>query len=291
MSRKLSNLFFLFTLVLIAENAVAPQTTADPAQQQRAHSDQSLDNFKRITDQNRPFGKRLFSAKERALIIREIEAAEFQDEAQKLSPPNELFEKFAAFLSGKDTGLAKIFPYRKDCDFGATVSVEEIEKCAEIPYIKGGGSVYSFRTGSHLNSIPDWSDIAFRDGTFFAGGGLNLGLITELADTDLDAVTKQSEGVKPLLKFKPPKKGKTIEKYRTNLANRKIDGFSSSAAVRLNSVYAMRLVAYQFKGQVGLDERVDVIVAFKVVAENADGSVVLLWKILRNKESPFVRKK
>jgi hypothetical protein len=66
-----------------------------------------------------------------------------------------------------------------------------------------------------------------------------------------------------------------------------------------NTTYALRSIAYQGTimrsiqtltyNELDVDKRRDVIVVFRVVKRDADGSVTILWKELSNKNAPKLK--
>jgi len=220
-----------------------------------------------------------------------IEVAEIN---AKFTPPAEYTAKFADFLNEKNTGIVRMFP-DKDCGKGLVVTVKELERCSETPQVIGGGSLYSVK----LSKIPDHilfssilfyvgqSEIHFTGGKFVVGNDSTLSIISEIGDAPLAEVNLKSESFKFLTEYNPAKT-KTALALQTAELERGIGNggflYSNSAKVKLNSVYVLRSVAFR------KDERSfwnkDTYVAFKIVGQETDGSIVFVWKRLKEKDAP-----
>ncbi len=204
------------------------------------------------------------------------------EDLSKIKPAQKYFVQFADFLKDKNTGLARLHPYMK-CDQGLTVSIQEIERCADTLQIRGGGSFYSFRNRTTINESGNWSDIQLTDGKFVVGSKTQFGLIRELGEVvSLEELSLKSKEFEFLLKYKPKSYFQEVKLEKERLDKGLIDRFSSSAELKLNSTYILRSIAYQLQFVKVLDNRADIIVAFKVIAQEDDGSIILLWKQLKS---------
>jgi len=218
-----------------------------------------------------------------------------------LAAPERYRIKYAEFLKAKNTGIARIFPDR-GCDKGMIVDVKELERCGDTAQIKGAGSIYSFR----LTELPDYlplqlilsyiaeSDIHFIDGKFVVGTESILDIIGDVGETDLASITLDSEAIKFLKSYKP---GNTAAKMKlqkqTLAAGVRSDGYlySSSALVKLNDTYVLRSIAFFDHGGYKTSFwNTDHLTAFKVVGQEGDGSFIILWKKLAQKDAPVLRK-
>lgn len=223
-----------------------------------------------------------FSDKIRRRYITILENRLLREDVYKLKPDQQYYIQFAEFLKNKNTGLARILPDRK-CDQGFTVTVKELERCADSLTIRGGGSFYSFRNRTNLNQSGKWADLQLVDAKFVVGINTQFGLIKELGEgASLDNLNVKSEEISFLLKYKPKVKFQDVKLEKELLEKGQIDNFSSSANLNPGSVYILRSIAYKLKIIDIVDNRADIIVAFKVIAQERDGSVVLLWKQLKS---------
>lgn len=220
---------------------------------------------------------------------------------QKLAAPVEYQNRFAEFLKTKNTGLARLFP-DKNCGEGLIVDVKELERCSNTAEIKGAGSIYSIR----LNELPNYlplelilsyvgnSDIHFVGDKFIVGNEQIQDIIGNIGEGELSEITVKSDAFKFLTDFKP---GKTITQVRLqNEILKKGVGnnnytYSTSASVKLNNTYVLRSIAYNRFADRSNFWATDQLVAFKIVGQETDGSVVILWKKLKEKNAPFLKEK
>lgn len=206
-------------------------------------------------------------AENRAQLGREIESLRAQireREAQFLQPAREDSERFAAFLAQPDTGLVRLLP-RGRYDGVLTM--------------RGGGAYYSFVRRTHEYGFG--SDLSLEQNHFGVGfAGADFGMIGSLGDVPLAAVALDTPGVRCLADLTPP----TIEAearslYRRVAAGLQIENFryESRSPVRADATYILRSINYRES---------DVLIAFRVVRTDEDGSVTLLWRMLWRYATP-----
>lgn len=218
---------------------------------------------------------------------------------QKLSPSAKYYGKYAEFLKAKNTGIARIFPDR-DCDKGLIVSVENLERCAGTAQIKGAGSLYSFRLSEipsnlSLGLILDYvgkSDIYYIGDKLVVGNHLTQDIIGNVGDVNLEDVTLESDGVKFLRNYKPSDTATKLGLQKQTFAKGVSENdysYSSSAPVKLNDTYVLRSIAYyqEYKSF----WNTDLLAAFKIVGQEKDGTIIILWKKLKQKDAPDLRDK
>ncbi|MEZ5429227.1 MAG: hypothetical protein R2747_23470 [Pyrinomonadaceae bacterium] len=271
-----------------------PEQAAQIEQKRREQwADQNLDALRKVGEEanrGRITRRHLLSEKDRARIIGELEEKALAEEAIKLMPAETYFARFAEFLKDKKTGLIRLFPDMK-CDQGMTVDVRELERCAEFLKIRGGGSFYSFRNKTNLNETGAWDDIHFIDDRLEVGGLDEFGLIKEIGDVDLETLTSKSAEIESLLKYKPKKRRSEVKLEKQQLEKGLIDGFSSRVPAKSGSTYILRSVAYRRKIFDSLDHRADIVVAFRVIGRETDGSLILLWKELKRRNAQTLKEK
>ena len=227
-------------------------------------------------------------------------SAEEQKRIEVLIAPNPLdAARYSTFLKARNTGLTRLIP-KFDCRTNQIIYVEG--DCAG--YVPNGW-IYSFREDYYAASAA-WSDLRLDGKNLIADGFLTQGILVELGDIELDELNPESDGIKYLSEFVP---GATLAEAKTQTSAFKngveSDGFrySNSTSFSLNSTYALRSIAYKSKRKVkfeikngkpvwsgdpgysGLssDVRKDVLIVFRVIREEENGGITLLWKeILRN---------
>lgn len=249
-------------------------------------------------------------------LVKKEELERLNGDISQFLVPKDYYTKFKNSLKSKKSGLARIYP-EKNCFNGKTVSAKESGKCAEMPTIIGGGSFYSFRLKTNLNE--KWSmasgvltqaeraDIHFVDGKISTGSDTVLGIISEINDIDFNSINSKSEPIRILKDYEAESKLSKFEEQKAALKKGIQLGkynFSDSAFAKLNSTYLLRSIAYsvysrakqynqteiQFLMRIvdQLDIRTDVIIAFKIVGVEKDGSLIILWKELERKDPPVL---
>lgn len=214
----------------------------------------------------------------------------------KLFPTRTYYQRFAGFLGDKNTGLARLRPDLK-CDEGKVVG--ELESCASGIQVPGGGSYYSFRNGKNVFPAKRWADIHFTDDALITIEKDVFGIISRIGDAPLESPSVKSEGVKFLSDYKPATRAAEIQAERERFKKGVVSGdyaYSLSAPLKLDATYILRSIAYRDKKYPktllnAQNKHEDIIVAFKVVAKEPDGSLILLWKKLSGKNAPELREK
>ena len=218
-------------------------------------------------------------------------------EKLKLLPSEQDKERFASFLKQPKTGLIRLLPGDGCGSVPRILNVAEPCYSNTIAKIPGGGAYYSFRVKT--NQAGSWSDIRFADGSFSAGARYLQALLVSLGDVDLNNVTIDVPAVRFLSNFTPATEVKEIENQTKLISHGiSIDGFTYryTQPVFENTTYVLRSIAYRrnshsptFDKFPPFDKRIDIIVAFRVVRKDNDGSVVLLWKSLMERKAPKLK--
>lgn len=206
---------------------------------------------------------------DRARIEKDIEVLREQlkqKELEFLSPSAEDRARFAEFLLQRDTGLARILPR---------------EKYREKLTLREGGAYYSFTKLS--NSYDRHPQIGLEQEQLSTGfAGADFGFLVSLGDVPLESAGLDHESTQYLAALVPP----TAEPEAREQQRRSGYGFAigphrykGRLPVIVNGTYILRCISY---------EDSDVLVAFRVVRQDADGSVILLWKKLREFSTPYL---
>jgi hypothetical protein len=191
-----------------------------------------------------------------------------------LAPSAQARSDHAAFLKQSNTGLVKLLPrQRRD---------ENLVK------IRGGGAYYSFHYLSHkygqgsdlelmrplviaprsaLHRVPDLFSVGFA--------GADYGMLTNLGDVPLEEITVSDSRAKFLAGYEPPLSDPDARcERRRFVIGETIDGslYKNSLPVEAGATYLLRSISYGES---------DVLVGFRVVKREDDGSVTIAWKLLR----------
>lgn len=223
-----------------------------------------------------------------------------REQRERLEPDKQLAEKYSAFLKQPRAGLVKLFP-DAGCEDNSRILRADAGCLKWIP----NSAFYSFREKEHTSDF--FADIAYRDNTFISNGVLSQGILTALGNIPLENVSLSTDGMRFLADYQPALQSRdALKQFQEILKVVKSGDFLYAKALTAvgNMTYAARIIAYKGKYLVSYqgrlydalksDKRLDLIVAFRVVAVNNDGSVSVLWKELSRKDAPtaiFPKKK
>jgi len=204
---------------------------------------------------------------DRAVLENEIRAllGELkQTEQLFLSPSEKDTQKYAEFLSQPDTGLIRLLPR---------------ETFQEKLTINGGGAYYSFGRLTHEYGYG--SDIELQQNAFSVGfAGADFGFLTRLGKVAIEDVTLSHPAAQFLSEFKAPTAdAEAREQFRRAGVGFDVNGFTykSNVPVKKKNTYILRSINY---------DRSDLLVAFRIVSQDEDGSVVIAWKMLKKFSAP-----
>jgi hypothetical protein len=209
--------------------------------------------------------------------------------------------KYADFLNQSDTGLFRLLP-RVDYQTALTVDVQTPERSMPI---RGGGAYYSFGKKSHI--FGAWSDICLQDNVLFTQvANLSIGLFTVIGDVPLDSVTLQSSGVDFLMKMPVPTVvAEAAAQVKRNDKGFQEGEFSYRSMVRIlpNLTYILRSVVYRRPdflmvvpgttitlSSANVYQGADLTIAFRIVRQEEDGTVTILWKRLKKSPAPQMKR-
>jgi hypothetical protein len=203
-----------------------------------------------------------------------------------LAPPDDLKLAYKDFLKQKNTGLIRLLP-RKENNERLIVSAEN--PTVYIPF-RNGGSHYSFSNRKHGDGITTEIRLSkaiydYPPGKALLGIGGNIGLITKLGDVAIEDVTVDRKEAKLLVDLVAPQKEKAARQYQEmSESGFDLDGvfYRNWAWAEVNTTYLLRTINY---------DRSDLLVAFRTVREEPDGSFVILWKILKKNPTPSFKMK
>ena len=208
-------------------------------------------------------------AQDRANLEREIASLKEQLKAKEkefLEPSPQDKATFSYILNQPDAGLIRLMPR---------------ESQQNKLLINGGGAYYSFARLTHEYGYG--SDISLDRGLLSVGfAGADFGFLTSLGDVPIESVTQEHPGLDFLFHFETPsEEPKAREQYRSAGAGLRVKEFaySNSVLARVNTTYALRSVNYRTS---------DILVVFRVVRKDVDGSLILAWKLLRVFPTPVL---
>lgn len=190
-----------------------------------------------------------------------------------LAPSTDDRIAFTAFLQDENTGLIRLLPRE--------VHDSETYHTEKKLNIRGGGAYYSFANLTHAYGYG--SDIELDHNKLSVGfAGADYGIMTNLGDTSLDEITLNDPRASYISTYSPPREEpKAREEYRLFNSSEGVivDGalYRKALPVQENTTYLLRSIAYR---------KSDVLVAFRVVRKDTDGSVIIAWKLLKKYSVP-----
>ena len=144
--------------------------------------------------------------------------------------------------------------------------------------VQGGGAFYSFTTRSH-----DYQNIAQigleKDYLSVGFAGADYGFFADLGNVPLADVSIETSGIEFLVSYKPPARESLVRAEQKKSDNYELENttLSRRVPVSLDFTFALRAISF---------ERADILVAFKIHRKDADGSLIIFWKLLQNFETP-----
>jgi hypothetical protein len=173
-------------------------------------------------------------------------------------------------VSGSERKLFRLLP-RETYDKG------------DILTVRGGGAYYSFTRLTHEYGYG--SDIELQMGNLGVGfAGADYGLLVSLAETPLEEVSLDTPAVAVLAGHSTPT---LLSQARTEQRKAsqgfEVNGFSyrDRLPVKVGTTYGLRSINYNNS---------DVLVAFKVMRRDFDGSIVCEWRMLKKYEKPSLQR-
>ncbi len=177
-------------------------------------------------------------------------------------------EENATFLSQPDTGIIRLLP-RETYDGAKKRGLS----------INGGGAFYSFALAKH--EYGQGSDVMLEQGDFSGGfAGADYGMLLNLGDVPLDLVIPDHVAVRALLEYMPTSAEPDARKAQRALwQGMDLSGvvFKKRMPAKVANTYLLRSV--NFGGY-------DIAVAFRVTRKDTDGSMILLFKVLKRFPKP-----
>ena len=208
-------------------------------------------------------------------VLKDIAAkrAELQKlEDQFLSPSEEDRAAYKELLSQPDTGLIRLLPRE-------VYESEAYNKNRKTLTIRGGGAYYSFSRLTHEYGYG--SDLSLDSGYLSVGfAGADYGMMIDLGDVSLHEINNDYPGVLSLLNYSAAQDEPQARVEQRQLhAGRILDGvtYKRRLPLKIGSTFLVRSISYDSS---------DVLVAFRTVRKDTDGSLIIAWKLLKKYPKP-----
>ncbi|NNE67969.1 MAG: hypothetical protein HKN33_15505 [Pyrinomonadaceae bacterium] len=305
-SRLLIYICIVFAAAAAAGIAQTPQPTPTPfgqnetplekiRRQDREHQRLQQEVYNNLYGQDALGNSSRFTKLWRAKMV-ELYREPGKKETRMLAPENRYTSRYSEFLKNDDAGIFRLIP-DQGCDQKGSVSAAP--KCLKYNF-PGAGSSYSFRLGSYR--LRRLADISYFRTTILTRGVLSGAIFVALGDIPVEAVTLETRGISFLSEYKPAKTAeKALEAAKRFAKGVKNGGFVYGRGVYAtpNTTFAMRLIAYRGKylrvedgvkyNELDFDKRRDIIVTFRVLDVDRDGTATIVWKILRESKAPKIK--
>ncbi len=188
-----------------------------------------------------------------------------------LAPSGQDRLAYESFLQGRKTGLIRLMP-RESYDWAVYPAKTRIP-------IRGGGAYYSFANLTHAYGYGN--DIALERNILSVGfAGADYGMLTNLGDLPLAGINLDDPRTRFISQYKPPRAEPAARsEYRRFQAGVTIEGalYRNRFPLQVGATYLLRSVVYGDS---------DVLVTFRVVRQDSDGSVIIAWKLLKKYPKP-----
>ena len=202
---------------------------------------------------------------------------------KRLEPDDADKARFRELFEKEKSGIIKLL--NVSC-VGDGPLVVRVGDCGDS--IPGHGSDYSFRVGRHV--FPAIADLKLDGNRLIVGSVMTQGLIVSIGKVDIRSVDLSGNAIKFLSGFVPAVDSNGAQQ-QTLLLNKGIwkDGLLYRATVPVveDETYLMRTIAYRTRDDGG-DKRVDLVIAFTIVRQDAGGNVTLIWRRLKETPSPKI---
>jgi hypothetical protein len=204
-------------------------------------------------------------------VIKELEAkrAELAVLEQKiLAVADSDRAEFVAFLSQPQTGIFRLLPRE--------VYAGNRKRGLAHP---AGGASYSFVNSSH-ESTKGYDIQLYNEDLTVGFAGADYGMLLNTGDTPLDQIGAEHAAVRALLDYTPASaEGDARTAHTTLWQGMKLSDFvfKSRLPAKVSNTYLLRSVLYDDS---------DIAVAFRVTRKDTDGSLIILYKVLKKFPAP-----
>jgi hypothetical protein len=205
---------------------------------------------------------------------------------------------YRSFLKAKNTGVTRLLS-ESDCMVQNDGRLVFNSLCPQLVLPDGGG-YYSFRRSQYISKYL--SDLGFVAGNLVIRGLFEQGILVDLGSEDIEKVGINHDAAISLLAFRSASSTDEGDRQNLELESGVRIGeriFKRRLPVHEGTTYLARFIAFRGPGHKGgvtdevtnvlkRDSRADIIVVFRVVAVETDGSATIIWKQLVRRPSPIL---
>jgi len=230
--------------------------------------------------------------------IRSMSSADRTRLAALLAPDIRDLEQYREFLAQPKTGIFRLF---LDSD------------CLHERFVRVDGECKNFVLGGESYTFPDagWSPVlTFRHGRLSILSFFTQPIFVNVGNVPIESFTSESDKLAFLRKFIPATTFAEARGQNLDLVKGVESGgmvYADSVEPQLNSTFVLRTIAYRIGNHVekhhlnrtrgseavpflafGFDKRIDLLIVFRVIRDENDGNITILWKELGRKKSPKI---
>ena len=216
---------------------------------------------------------------------------------KKLAPADEERGLYEEFLKQPKTGLVRL---AAETDCARILDIAHPNNECLNYYLPGKARAYSFRNTDYSHQA--YADVQRTKSMFVSPGTFVLGLIASLGDVPIETVSLQHESVSELLRFMPASEINGVTQQEIALTKGLAMGnltYRKAVPIEENTTYLIRSIAYKAnflnlpksekpRGSLNTDDRLDIVVVFRVVRRDLFDNFLLLWKEISRKDSPLL---
>ncbi len=211
-------------------------------------------------------------------------------EKRRLVLSREDQEEFAHLINQPNAGGFRLLTPHPTHPVGTRVVSIDNPEFSRRPGFSSYASRYSFTRRKHGHGVNGWDrntnwnliDLRLlRRALLAAVTEESVGLIVQLGDVPLEEVTEQTTGVPELAELTPPPDHhKAVVLYEKHLCGYRLNGlrYGLKAIAVVNNTYVLRSI---------LNQRADQLIAFRIVREDEEGSLSIVWRKLKTYPKPF----
>ncbi len=221
------------------------------------------------------------------------------EEIQLLAVDESHLSKFAAFLKQPGTGIIKLSGESSCISDGDLVVATD--RCIALK-MPGSGTSFSFRVESYR--VPRLADLVLFKGMFGADAVLQQFALVQLGGVDIESVTLETSGMSYLIGLAPLRDRDSFAGFDAEMTKGVEAGgfmYRKGHPVVYGATYALRSIAFRGKyprsvdgvdyDEMDYDRRRDILVAFQVIGLDSTGNATIVWKRLKDAESPKLENK
>ncbi|MEO8574318.1 MAG: hypothetical protein ABI481_10140 [Pyrinomonadaceae bacterium] len=210
-------------------------------------------------------------------------------------------EKYSGFLKQEHTGIFKLFP-----DLGC-ISKQVVKVTQECERYVALSSSFTFRTNSYSDEV--YHDIRFTNDRLSSSSFFSQGVFTAIGDEPIENIELSHPALKFLTSLEPdvdPKlAAEHAHQFQTGVDSSGYH-YADGLGPQQNVTYALRMIAYRLENSLKplseqttsnemmflsltFDKRLDIVVLFRVLGEDENGGLTIVWKELSRNDAAKIK--